>query len=142
MLADCMHWTQEKYNVDVLLELSTLTGAVGTALGNYYTGLFTNNEDTVKVLRTLGEKVHEESWHLPCNDYHKNLVTPKHCDLINSSGKTEASASQAAAFLKHFVEGDTKWVHFDIGSTGMFGGEATGWGSRLLVEYAHYSAKN
>ena len=29
-----------------------------------------------------------------------------------------------------------KWVHLDIAGTAMVGGEATGWGSRLLVEYA------
>lgn len=128
--------------MDVLIELSTLTGAIGIALGSYYAGLFTNNEEIVKILRTIGEKVHEESWHLPCNDYHKNLVTPKHCDLTNSSGKSEAGSSQAAAFLRHFVEGETKWVHLDVASTAMIAGEATGWGSRLLVEYAHFTAKN
>jgi leucyl aminopeptidase len=84
----------------------------------------------------VGERVHEYSWHLPCTDYHKKLVSPKHCDLTNSSGKTEASSSQAAAFLKSFVEGETSWVHLDVAGTAMVGGESTGWGSRLLVEYA------
>lgn len=74
---------------------------------------------------------------MPCIQYHKNLVSPKHCDLTNSSGKTEASASQAAAFLKSFVEDNVKWVHLDVAGTAMVGGDATGWGSRLLVEYAH-----
>jgi len=41
---------------------------------------------------------------MPVTDYHKKLVSPKHCDLTNSSGKVEAGASQAAAFLKCFVE--------------------------------------
>jgi leucyl aminopeptidase len=33
VLADLMHWTQEKFKTTVLIEVSTLTGAIGTALG-------------------------------------------------------------------------------------------------------------
>lgn len=43
VLADCMNWTQEKFKVKVLIELSTLTGAIITALGSAFTGLFTND---------------------------------------------------------------------------------------------------
>lgn len=66
--------------------------------------------------------MHERSWHLPCNEYHTKLITPKYCDLTNSSGKTEAGSSQAAAFLKSFVEEGTKWVHFDIATMAVSGG--------------------
>jgi leucyl aminopeptidase len=141
VLADCMNWTQEKFKTKVLIELSTLTGAVVTALGSYYTGLFTNDKELSKTLRKVGEKVHEYSWNLPCNEYHKKLVSPKHCDLTNSSGKSEAASSQAAAFLKSFVEEGTKWVHLDIAGTAMVAKESTGWGSRLLVEYARTVAQ-
>lgn len=34
VLADCMHWVQEKYQPKVLIELSTLTGAMISALGH------------------------------------------------------------------------------------------------------------
>jgi leucyl aminopeptidase len=116
--------------------LSTLTGAVIIALGHHQAGLFTNSEQLGATLRSVGERVNEHSWHLPCNDYHLRLISPKYCDLTNSSGKTEAASCQAAAFLKNFVEEGVKWVHLDIAGTAMVGGEATGWGSRLLVEYA------
>ena len=74
---------------------------------------------------------------MPCNDYHLKIISPRYCDLTNSAGKTEAASSQAAAFLRSFVEEGVKWVHLDIAGTAMVGGESTGWGSRLLVEYAH-----
>jgi leucyl aminopeptidase len=38
-----MHWTQEKFKPTVMIELSTLTGAVITALGRKYAGLFSNS---------------------------------------------------------------------------------------------------
>jgi len=40
---------------------------------------------------------------MPLNDYHRDLIKHKEADITNSSGKTEASASQAAAFLEKFV---------------------------------------
>jgi leucyl aminopeptidase len=123
----------------VLIELSTLTGAIITCLGSEFTGLFTNDEGLKQDLITIGEKVHERSWHLPCSPYHKKLVSPSYCDLTNSSGKGEAGSSQAAAFLKEFVEPGVKWAHLDIAGTSMVGNAATGWGSRLLVEYANES---
>lgn len=96
-------------------------------------------------MKAVGEKVHEKSWQLPCTEYHKNLISPRHCDLSNMPGSGAAGSSQAAAFLKSFVEGKTKWAHLDIAGTAMLdagGWHATGWGSRLLVEYAQYvSAK-
>jgi leucyl aminopeptidase len=80
---------------------------------------------------------------MPCTEYHKQLISPKPADLTNSSSSSSASSSQAAAFLKSFVEEGTKWVHLDIAGTGDISGDATGWGSRLLIEYArHISAKN
>ncbi len=78
---------------------------------------------------------------MPVTEYHKKLITPKYCDLTNSSGKSEASAGQAAAFLQSFVESGTKWAHIDIAGTGIIGMEAGGWGSRMLVEFAHMSAQ-
>lgn len=83
-----MHWTQEKFKVSVLIELSTLTGAIITALGSAFSGLFTNDEALGAALRKVGDRIHEHSWHMPCTEYHKNLVSPKHADLTNSSGKT------------------------------------------------------
>ena len=137
-----MNWVQEKFKVKTLIELSTLTGAIITALGHEAAGFFTNSEKLFSEMREIGERVHELSWHMPCTDYHKRIVSPKHCDLTNSAGKTEASSSQAAAFLKSFVEEGTTWVHLDVAGTAMVAGESTGWGSRLLVEYARSISKH
>jgi len=37
-----MNWTQEKFKVTDLIELSTLTGAIKVALGKKHAGLFSN----------------------------------------------------------------------------------------------------
>ncbi len=142
VLADCMHWTQENYKTDTLIELSTLTGAIVVALGTRHAGLFSNNDDLANDLLAVGKQVHEESWRMPIVDYHRDLIKHKLGDITNSSGKSEAGSSQAAAFLENFVEPGTKWIHLDIAGTTIVACEATGYGARLLVQYAHkYASK-
>lgn len=53
-----MNWTQEKYKTEVLIELSTLTGAIIFALGHKHAGLFTNHTPLGKELVKLGKEVH------------------------------------------------------------------------------------
>lgn len=59
ILADAMTWTQEKFKVQSLVELSTLTGACVVALGGETAGLFSNSEGLAKKLMEKGELVGE-----------------------------------------------------------------------------------
>ena len=59
VLADCMNWTQEKYKVDVLIEESTLTGAMVVALGSRFAGIFSNSEELVQQVKCAGKQVKE-----------------------------------------------------------------------------------
>lgn len=79
---------------------------------------------------------------MPLNDYHRDMIKHKQADITNMSGKSEASSSQAAAFLQKFVEKDTKWIHLDIAGTSIVASEGTGYGARLLIQYArNYASK-
>lgn len=141
VLADCMNWTQETYKTAVLIELSTLTGAIVIALGHKFAGLFGNNEGLNKDLKDAGKQVHEEAWEMPVTEYHHELIKHKFGDITNASGNTAASSSQAAAFLQNFVEEGVKWIHLDIAGTTIVANEGTGYGARLLVQYARNYAK-
>lgn len=71
---------------------------------------------------------------MPIDEYHEELIKPKSADITNSPGKSEGSSSQAAAFLKNFVEPGVNWAHLDI--AGVAGSEAsTGYGAKLLLHY-------
>ena len=100
VLADCMNWTQEKYKTKVMIEESTLTGAMILALGSRFAGVFSNSSNLVDCLIKAGKQVNEEVWEMPVNEYHDNLIKSSVADITNHSGKTEAGSSQAAAFLK------------------------------------------
>ena len=140
VLCDCMHWTQEKFKVETLIEESTLTGAMIVALGHSMAGVYSNSKQLAKTLRKSGDHVNELLWEMPVTDYHLNLMKTKHADLTNHPGKGEAGAAQAAAFLKCFVEEGVNWAHIDIAGAAIVGGEGTGYGARVLVEYVHQVA--
>jgi len=78
---------------------------------------------------------------MPVTEYHKKLISPSYCDITNSPGKPEAGSGQAAAFLKCFVEEGVSWAHIDIAGTAMVAGAATGWGTRLLIQYARRASR-
>ena len=124
-----------------MIELSTLTGAMIFALGHRYAGGFTNSENLVNNLKAAGKQVHEDVWHMPLDDYHRDLVKHKFADITNSSGKSEAGSSQAAAFLENFVREGVEWVHLDVAGVSMVPTEGTGFGARLLTQYARNYSK-
>lgn len=76
-----------------------MTGAIVIALGNKHAGLFSNSDSLATKFMEAGRQVDENSWRMPVDEYHHELIKAKHADITNSSGKTEASSSQAAAFL-------------------------------------------
>ena len=135
-----MNWTQEKYKVETMIDNATLTGAVITALGLSMAGVYGNNKKLSRNLIKAGEKVNELLWEMPLTDYHKKIIQPKHCDITNSSGRSQAGASQAAAFLSYFVEEGVEWAHIDFAGPAYVNGESTGYGPKILIEYAHQLA--
>lgn len=118
-----------------MIQLSTLTGAIVIALGNKHAGLFSNSDSLATKFMEAGRQVDENSWRMPVDEYHHELIKAKHADITNSSGKTEASSSQAAAFLQRFVEKDVNWIHLDIAGSSNKNSEATGYGSKALINY-------
>ena len=79
---------------------------------------------------------------MPLDDYYRDLIKHKHAEITNSSSrKTEGGSSQAAAFLENFVEKGTKWVHLDIAGVFTRNKEVTGFGARLLLQYARNYAE-
>ena len=77
----------------------------------------------------------EKAWRLPVEDYHYELIKSKQADITNSAGKPAAGASQAAAFLKCFVEEGVNWAHLDIAGTGERDSFSTGFGAKLFLHF-------
>ena len=113
ILADAISYS-EKYQPQYLIDIATLTGACVIALGSVRAGLFTNNEELGKLLINAGEEIHDRAWNMPTDSEYGEMMKSPFADLANISGKREAGAATAAAFLQEFLPEKTAWAHLDI----------------------------
>ncbi|MBK9120632.1 MAG: leucyl aminopeptidase family protein [Phycisphaerales bacterium] len=139
VLADALTYAQEKLRPTVLIDLATLTGGVGIALGKAAAGLMSNDDELAADLGEAGRRTHERLWRLPLwNDY-RELIKSSEADIKNSAGKRDAHAIVGGMFLKEFVRPSVPWAHLDIAAVSTEengrGKVATGFGVRLLIEY-------
>jgi leucyl aminopeptidase len=140
VLADALHYAQQ-YAPDAIIDMATLTGAIGIALGAPAIGLFSNNDTLAHRILRAGEQSAERAWQLPLWDEYHNMVKSTIADIRNIGTTREAGSITAAAFLSAFV-GDYPWVHLDIAATAWTDKPlktyhtigATGVGVRLIVQ--------
>ena len=124
-----------------IIDLATLTGACGVALGDYAAGFWSNDEAFGKSVRAAAEKAGERLWPMPLFAEFEEQIKSD-VALIKNSGGRLGGACTAAAFLKTFAE-DTPWAHLDIAYMAQrekdradLARGATGFGVRTLVELA------
>jgi leucyl aminopeptidase len=130
-----------------IVDLATLTGAIVTALGSTYAGLFSNDDELSAALEGASEETGELVWRMPLHPDYKDLTRGKVADLTNVSEARKASSAYAASFLEEFVDGKP-WAHLDIAGVAWdqdnreyVGKGASGWGVRFLVELARNLGK-
>ena len=108
VLADALWLTQEKYKPQLIVDLATLTGAIGVALGSDHAGLFSNNDELATRLVTAGLETGEKLWRLPMGPAYDKLIESRFADIKNSGGRPAGSIT-AAQFLGRFING-TPWA--------------------------------
>lgn len=143
VLADILHYVQDKYNPSTVIDLATLTGAIVVALGHVYAGLFSNNDDLANSLIESGKEAHEALWRMPMHKAFNDAMDCPIADMTNcAKGSVGAGSSTAAAFLNRFIFKQTKWAHLDIAGVAFLPYEdfastvgATGFGIRLLNKW-------
>lgn len=141
VLSDAVHYAQAEYAPEVLIDVATLTGSVGRAIGPDYAGLFSRHDELARQLLDAGDASGELLWRLPLNDTYFEQIKSEIADVING-GATGAGASIGAAFIGTFVSEEQVWAHLDIAGVD-FADEPlptapkgfTAWGVRVLDEY-------
>ena len=140
VLADCLCHAIS-LGAEQVVDLATLTGAVIIALGSTYAGLISNDDELAAKVTAAGERSGEIVWRLPLHEEYHELVKGKYADLDNAPEGRKAGTITGATFLSNFV-GETPWAHLDIAGSAWdlgrayVGKGASGYGVRLLVEYA------
>jgi leucyl aminopeptidase len=145
ILADALSYAASE-GAERIVDLATLTGAIITALGSTYAGMFSNDDDLCAALEEASGRTGELVWRMPLHPDYKELTRGKIADLVNVSEQRKASSAYAASFLEEFVDG-RPWAHLDIAGVAWdqdnreyVGKGASGWGVRLLVDLARQAA--
>ena len=139
VLADALCYA-ERYEPAALVDLATLTGAAGIALGRFAIGAMGTDPRLIEKLKAAGEATGERLWQLPLWDEYLELMRGEAADLKNTGGR-EAGTITAGAFLKEFAK-HSPWCHLDI-AAGAWGSEDKPWapkgptgnGLRLMVQF-------
>ncbi|CAG8648126.1 2709_t:CDS:2, partial [Funneliformis mosseae] len=154
ILADALYYISSTFQPHSLIDLATLTGAIGVALGNdHYSGVFTNSNILWKQLVDAGNIANDPFWRMPLDDFYKKAMTKSDvADYINS-GDRYGGACTAAIFLKEFVyglsdEGTIRYAHIDMACVMSTSADshynvkgATGRPTRSIIEFARRLAK-
>jgi leucyl aminopeptidase len=137
VLADVLHYVNERFNPKFMINLATLTGAIIVALGHEHAGLFSNDDTLAGRLIKAGLVTGEKVWRMPLGPEYDKKIDSKFADMKNTGGR-DASSITAAQVLARFV-GKTPWAHLDIAGTGFASPQSeinkswgSGWGVRLL----------
>ena len=142
VLSDAIWYAQEHFDPALLVDVATLTGSVGRALGDEYAGVFSRIDDVAIRLLDAGDVSGEDLWRLPLHPNHNEQIKSFIADIKN--GNTGApGASTGAAFIGSFVKEETPWAHLDIAGVDWLDEAkatvpvgASGFGVRLLYELA------
>nr|XP_039250708.1 cytosol aminopeptidase-like [Styela clava] len=115
ILADALCYARE-FNPAVIVDVATLTGAMVVALGAGATGVFSNCDEMWTKLNEAGYITGDRVWRMPLYELYSSHIKPAHLADINNVGKggRGGGACTAAAFLNHFIQKETKWMHLDI----------------------------
>jgi leucyl aminopeptidase len=141
VLADALAYGIEQLDPDYVVDLATLTGAIGIALGKRIAGLFANDDRLAAALLKAADEAGERFWRMPLvEDYRADLESTV-ADLKNIGGKFGGGSITAALFLREFV-GGRRWAHLDIASAARSDNDedeiskgATGFGVRTLLTW-------
>ncbi|MBV7255544.1 leucyl aminopeptidase [Pacificimonas sp. WHA3] len=143
VLTDGVWWTQQTYDPRLVVSVATLTGAVISALGDDYAGVFTKDDDLAALFIDAGEVSGETLWRLPVHDNVFEDIKSDVADVKNVVEGGTPSASIGAAFIMSWAREDQPFVHLDIAGQDYTDTprptEPKGWtafGVRLLDEVA------
>lgn len=131
----------EELKADYTVDIATLTGAIVNALGTKIAGIF-GDEQLMYKMKDVGAENGDFVWPMPLIDDYDKTLKSDYADFSNISNANYAGAITAALFLRRFVTDPSKWIHVDMAGVmdskdeGYYRKSATGFGVRLLADYA------
>lgn len=139
VMVDAMSYIQDKFKLDYMVDIATLTGGMVRAVGPRFIGVVGNDNRFVERAKKAGMIAGEETVEFPLYEGYRSRVKSKFADVKNISYKGPETMT-SSLFLSEFVNDGVKWVHLDMAAVPSSSGEgtymtrgATGAGVRLLA---------
>ncbi|OFZ17793.1 MAG: hypothetical protein A2X94_04295 [Bdellovibrionales bacterium GWB1_55_8] len=115
ILADVLDYAHD-FRPDAVIDVATLTGAVGIALGKQCCAILGNDDLLADAVKRAGESCGERIWQLPLWDEYFDDMKSDTADMKNVGNDGQGGAIRGAIFLKQFIKKGTAWAHMDIAS--------------------------
>jgi leucyl aminopeptidase len=116
VLSDAIEYTVQEKKPYALIDIATLTGSVGRAVGPEYAGVFARQDAYAGAALAAGEKTGEALWRLPLHPAYREAVKSDVADVKNSNTSPAPGASAGAHFIEYFVPEELPWIHIDMAS--------------------------
>jgi leucyl aminopeptidase len=142
VLADALAYAVDQLAPDLLIDVATLTGANGVALGKRHSALYSENDELADALIGAGRAAGELAWRMPLPTDYVEYLGSEIADLYSAPAQGAGSVT-AALFLREFTGPlRDRWVHIDMsapswaeGNDGELAKGATGYGVRTLLRW-------
>jgi leucyl aminopeptidase len=95
VLADALWYCQDRFKPQFMVNLATLTGAIITALGEDYAGLFSNNDDLSDKLKAASEVTGDLLWRMPMPKAYEKMFDSAVADMKNVAAGGAGGADPA-----------------------------------------------
>jgi leucyl aminopeptidase len=116
ILGDALTYA-EQLGATHLVDVATLTGAVGRAIGNLVTGVFASPDPWWGEVEAAADRAGERYWRFPLVQDYMSEMDSWYADFQNT-GTSDGSLVKSGLFLEQFRT--VPWAHLDIGGTAYF----------------------
>lgn len=114
VLADVISYAQQRFQPDFLLDIATLTGGAGVALGKEYAAMMGNDDDFLAQVTLAGKASAEPVWPMPHGGWYRGVLKSEFADYRHGGEDPHGSPCVAATFIGEFVQPGQRWTHLDI----------------------------
>src|SRR4029079_14795734 len=82
-----------RFEADAVIDVATLTGACGVALGDVATGLCANDDKLAEEIREAADDAWDRVWQMPLWDDYQEQLRSNFADFANIGGAATARVS-------------------------------------------------
>lgn len=134
VLADGLTYAIRELHATRLIDIATLTGAIKTALGRTFTGMWATDSKFALDFKAAAKKANELVWQMPYHeDFAEFIKNSKVADLKNTDLSGQGGSISAFMFLNEFNE-RVPHIHLDIAGTAKSAEDPVGVMVKTLIE--------